>query len=338
MGEPPYSGPVAAPWTYQGDATIDADSSTFRGYATNVAAIGTNLQDDMMGPVMLLHGGGKDVSLSTGSFPEGSYCDQLNSRNASEMVAFIQDLRQNLAAIPSCAHILADLYEEADNASGASLNAVNWAFAMPGADKPANLPQYLAEGKTIEQAMAESGASDINPQDDVLVSSKSYGPVTITEYRTASGGTRTVTSHPGGTTEVGYDKDGNIRYEVRTDLTGDSVTTSYNDEGEKVSTTTKESTEITNGNTTHSQVATTSVDAEGNETTTTRHIITTRHDDGTQSRQYYTLTEKEDENGNVTTERTDERYIAAQPPAMTTEDWMRQTDQTLQQATMRTGL
>ncbi|EHR48554.1 hypothetical protein SacmaDRAFT_0244 [Saccharomonospora marina XMU15] len=338
MGEPPYSGPVAAPWTFQGDATIDADSSTFRGYATNVAAIGTNLQDDMMGPVMLVNGGGKDVSLSTGGFPEGSYCDQLNSRNASEIVAFIQDLRQNLTAIPSGAHILADLYENTDNASGATLDAVNWAFAMPGAEKPANLPQYLAEGKTIEQAMTENGAADINPNDDVLISTKSYGPVTIYEYRTASGGTRQVTHHPGGTTEVGYDKKGNTVYEVTTDLNGDSVTTSYNDEGEQVSTTTKESTEVTRGNTTHSQVTTTAVDANGNETTTTRHIVTTKHEDGTESREYYTVTEKQDENGKVTTERTDERYIPRQPPAVTTDDWMRQTDDALQRATMRTGL
>lgn len=335
MGAPPPSRPTSAEWTYSGDAVLDADPATFRGYAENVNKIGKNLRGDMMGPVMRLHGGGEDVALSTGGFPEGQHCDRLNSRNASEMTTFLHDLATNFRAIPSASYILADLYETADGDSGASLDAVGWAFGRAGVDKPANLPGYIDGDKTI--ASESKGPEAGTVESEVLISSSTHSGATVATYRTADGGTRTVITTPRGVTETGYAKDGTISYEVTTDPEGGSTTHNYGPDGQLVSTTERTHATSEHGNVTHQKTTVVTDPAGEKPTTTTDHMVTTEHSDETQTRHYYTTEKIEGENGETSIERSDERYVGRQPDAMTTEDWMQRNEKAFEQARLRAG-
>ncbi|MEU3273992.1 hypothetical protein ABZ639_24405 [Saccharomonospora sp. NPDC006951] len=336
MVEPEPTGPSYPEWVYSGEKTLDAEPDSFRGYGQNIAALGSNFRDDLTGPVMLLHGGGEDISLSTGGMPEGGYCEQLAGRNASEMSGFMQDLSTNLLAIPSAALILAELYENTDDANGASLAAVNYAFAL-SPDKPpgVELPEYI-DGTTIEETMEESGEADNNPAQDRFISGSSFTGGNTATYETASGGRRVVTNTINGRTEKLYDKDGNLIYESSGDQEGNITTTNYDKDGEELSTTERR-TENDGG---HQRNITETTNADGEVTQrTTQHMITTEHDDGTQSREYYTETEKwdEDEEALGDPERSGERYIGAQPEAMGMDDWRQRMDQQMEQSRRQTG-
>jgi hypothetical protein len=342
---PAPSGPSLPEWTYSGDAVLDTDPDSLRDRAKNIAKIGKNLQDDLMGPMMLLHGGGEDVSLSTGGFAEGGICDQLNSRNASELSAFAPDLHTNLVALSSVMHVLADLYEttDAENTSAitgsATLGAVEWAFGDPRADKPANLPYYLQDAKTLEELAEQGKRPDTVMSDDVVIASGTFTGGNYVTYQSDDGRTRTVVNTRQGRTVTGYTKDGTVEYEVHSGDDGDSVIRKNYHDGELVSTTTRTHTVTEDGNETHERTSSRTVYADGRKPTDgpTEHMVTTEYDDGTHTREYYTTEEVKDDEGRTTVERSDERYIGRQPDAVTTQDWLELSERKMTQAGVQAG-
>ncbi|TVT58657.1 hypothetical protein FNH05_06430 [Amycolatopsis rhizosphaerae] len=313
-----------ADWATEGKA-LKADPSSFTGYGENVATIRGNLESDNMSANTALRGGGEDTSLSTGGFEPGADLTSVVWRNTGEMAACVPDLDQNIAAIASVALILGDLYKDMDGHNKSMLEACEWAFAMPGADTPDNLPYYIDPKQTIESLMAQTptGSPGGDVADDQLLSASSFTGATVATYKTSDGGIRSVVTTPDGVTEILTDNNGKTVYEVTTTPDGTTTTTTYRD-GKPLGQTKSVSKTVESGDVTDEQTITTQYDENGKAIPgkkTVEHIVTTKYDDGQHTREYYT----EDENQH----RTNERYIGPQPDPVTGKDWKDLADQRL---------
>ncbi|MEV0698766.1 hypothetical protein AB0I53_12735 [Saccharopolyspora sp. NPDC050389] len=310
MAVPDPDGRGSGPsWPTSGE-NLKADPSSLRGYGTNVATIGKNLQSDTMGGAMGINGGGDDISISTGGFPEGSQADQLTARNAQEMMRFLQDIRQNHLAISSVAHICADLYEDTDAANGVRLSGVEWAFNEPGAERPPGAPPYLKE--TIADNMADQPKGLGKGEGEELTGTHHFSGGVVYMYKSKDGSTRSVVQTENGITETGYGKNGTETYSSTSKPSGAMITKTYDDKGKVVSTTSRtvKSNPIAGG---RDEVTTVRTKNAGKEATVAEeHKVTKKYKDGTESRYYYT-----EEDG----KRSDERYVGRQPKKVTPEDW-----------------
>ncbi|MFB9908545.1 hypothetical protein [Allokutzneria oryzae] len=328
-----------AAWATEGKE-LKADPNTLKGFATNLATIGENLKDDNNGPVMGLFGGGDDVSISSGTFAEGKRAMDLDSRNAREMMQYLGDQYRELLAHSAATHVLADMYETGANNHAISLNAIMWAYQEPGATPPGNVPPYLYDEKgkllTMNGLFQEAGGGGGSTKTDVQTSAICLPDGrTITEYRTADGGTRVVTKHADGKIEevVKNDK-GDKLYEVVTTQAG-ATTTFYQDNkvaGSTVRSTTTSNQRTANGDVEHEQTTFETRDAEGKVTSTkTEHMVTTTNSgDNTHTRDYYTT------KGDDPT-KTDQRHIGSQPAMPDQEDWQDLAEQESERARNRLG-
>ncbi|MEV6234482.1 hypothetical protein AB0L88_42120 [Saccharopolyspora shandongensis] len=319
MAVPDPDGRGAPSWPTNGE-NLKADPSSLRGYGTNVATIGKNLQSDTMGGAMNINGVGDDISISTGGFPEGEQADQLMARNAQEMMRFLQDIRQNHLAISSVAHICADLYEDTDAANGVRLSGVEWAFHEPGAERPPGAPPYLKETIADNMADAPKGLGKLG--DEKLTGTHHFSGGVVYMYESKDGRTRSVVQTEGGITETGYDKNGNETYSTTSKPSGVMITKTYGENGKVVSTTNRsvESRKIAGG---RDEVTTVRTEQAGKkETVVEEHKVTRKYEDGTESHHYY----KEEEG-----KRSDERYIGRQPKRVTPEDWADEARRTMKE-------
>lgn len=325
-------GPAGPEWIYQGDQELKADPSSLRGYGENVAALGSNFRDDLTGPVMMLHGGGEDVALSTGGFPEGRLCQDEAFTNASQISEFLIHLSTNLAAIPSAALILADLYESADDENAISLNAIDYAFALPGAEEPDGLPDYI-DGTTISEQMQGGGGDLPVFGDEQLLATYTFPGGETNIYATPDGGTRTVTRTGDTMTSTTHREDGTIALHVTSQPDGSSTTKAYGEDGELLTTTTTHvNSDIDDADDVeHEERISVTTDADGEvQSETSQHVVTTYDDDGTQTREYYDI----DEDGN----RVNERHISAQPEPKSAADWADDTQNQFDQIRNQSGM
>ncbi|HVV11757.1 hypothetical protein [Amycolatopsis sp.] len=339
-------------------AKLTHDPHEMEGYGNNIATMGKNFQSDINGPVQMIRGGGDDTQVSTGHFPEGAQVQSLISRNASEMTQFLQAAYQSVVALSSVALIYADLMRNTDLSGKNAFNAIEWAFAIPGADKPKGLPSYV-ENKTLAGEM-KPGPTDT--AGEKVLATYQIGGSWFTTYSLAGGGTRSVVQGPDGKTETFYDKNGNKISEAVT--VGNHTTTTTFDT--KTGKRTGQSLKITEGGTmggvtstytvdlkTHAKTLTsqrvasqsapesTSKDdvynstqtvnynAKGKvESTTTEHVDSVYNSDGTYTRKYYTVTEAD---GKTTT--SDVREITRQPQPVTQDEIQKVTQDTIDRTT-----
>lgn len=317
-------------WASTGEH-LEADPATFRGYGKNIAKLRLDFQNDIMSADT--NGTGRDNSVSTGMYPPGMTCGSLADSNSMDMQSALRDLLTSLTAIPAACLTMADLFEGVSAHGKAMINAqadaMAWAFATKGAQRPAGAPAYI-EG-TIQGFMkaASAGGTDTH-EDKLLPGSGLHSGASVAVYATAGDGRRYVVRTPDGHyVEWGEDANGNKTYE--TSWTGDSsvvTTTSYklSEDGKSsgVENVTKRyaPTSTIVGNSSAEKDFTTAVDerqvvktydAEGNLTkTVTDHVVVTKYSDGTESHRYYT-----EEDGKKTNETT----VGRQPPATTAETW-----------------
>jgi hypothetical protein len=303
---------------------LQADPSTFRGYGENIAKLRFDFQTDVTGAGMSLRGTGQDTSVSTGMYEPGQTCGDLADSNGAEMVAALQDLLTSLTAIPAAILTMADLFDGTVARGAAAIaqaEALSWAFATPGADKPAGVPSYIKG--TIQGQMkkyAKDGGNAVGT--DKLIESGLYSGASVAVYQAAGGGKRYVVRTPGGGyTEWGENADGVRTYLVTQSGNGPMVTTSY-DKG-KVMNVTKRyepvnaplpvvfEKDVVSVVDERQRVET--YDKNGKLTaTTTDHLVVTKYNDKTETHGYYT-----EENG----KKTNESSVGRQPAAATPETW-----------------
>ncbi|MDQ0376150.1 hypothetical protein [Amycolatopsis thermophila] len=334
---PEDDGGIPTPdWAAHG-AELELDPTNFRNYGRNIAQVGKDLSTDSMSANSALQGPGpKDMLLST-SFQPGQDVQAAATRNAQEVGLFVTDLTKNVTAIASVALLMGEVFENMDAGNAAMVDAVEWAFLMKGGKKPAGLPSWVDPKKTVADTFAAPvGSGMTNTTGDHLINTIVVGNMTITTYRTADGGTRTIQSNGVITTEYLDGKDGKRRYEIRTtkeEGRDETVTINYLN-GEPIGQTRRlTTTKKLDRNTTDQVTTIQQLDKDGKPRTSaaakqedpgTQHVVTHTYADGTHSREYYTekkVTDTDDvnHNGNHTEKvpvRTDERTIGVQadPP------------------------
>lgn len=307
-------------WASTGDH-LEADPATFRGYGENIAKLRWNFQTDLLSAET--NGTGRDNSVSTGMYEPGTTCGGLVDSNSIDMQSALRDLLTSLTAIPAACLTMAELFDSVTAHGQAMINAqadaMAWAFATKGAERPAGVPSYI-EG-TIQGAMKEAAAGGpASKEDKLLPGSGLYSGASVAVYATTGDGRRYVMRTPDGNyVEWGEDADGNRTYEVSQTGDGPMVTTTYA-EG-KVDKVTKryEPTSTIVGHESGASSATDerqvvkTYDKDGKLTkTVTDHVVVTKYSDGTETHRYYT-----DDDG----KKTDERTVGRQPPAATAETW-----------------
>jgi len=324
--DPGPSTPLAS-WVNDGEP-LEMEPTSFRGYGQNIATLRGNLQDDNLTATTSLQGVGKDMSMSTGGFPAGTQMQQLAQRNAGEIAQFLPAIGQNCTAIASVALIMADVFEGMDGENAAMLNAIQWALNMPGAEKPANAPFYLNEKETLSKMAEEQEKKSADPGEDEFVSTYTFPGGAVHVYRTADGGTRTVSRSAYGVMETLTDKDGNKLYETETTPAGVTTTTTYAN-GKEAGTTKVETDKHKKGNAVDEVTTITKTDPKGEEHVTQEHAVTTTFQDGSHTRDYYTV----DENGN----KSETRHIGIQGDPVTGQDWVDLAEKRTEQARRMAG-
>ncbi|MEU0462575.1 MULTISPECIES: hypothetical protein [unclassified Amycolatopsis] len=306
-------GTPLAKWVTEGKP-LKMEPNSFRGYGKNIATLQSNLQSDMLPASTSLQGVGKDTSMSTGGFPPGTQMAQLAARNAGEVAQFLPNIGQNCMAISSVACIMGDVFEGMDGDNAEMLNAIQWALGMPGAKRPDNAPAYLDPKNTLQSLAAEQDKKTAEPGEDELIGSYNMPGVHVELYRTGDGGTRSITRTADGITETVTDKDNNTVYTSTTTPSGQTTTVNYRD-GKPVGKTVTSTQTVQRARGMTDEVTTnTEYDADGDVVSTTYdHAVTTTFQDGTHTRDYYSV----DDKGN----KSETRHIGVQGDPVTGQDW-----------------
>ncbi|MCP3805511.1 hypothetical protein NLX83_40225 [Allokutzneria sp. A3M-2-11 16] len=326
-------------WATEG-LELKADPNQLKGYATNLATVAENLKDDANGPAMAVFGGGEDVSISTGGMAEGQIAQDLDARNAREMMAFLGDQYKELVAHSAATHILADMYETGANNHAISLNSILWAYQEPGATQPKGVPPYLfdKDGKlvTMNALYQESGqASNTSATDKKMGEQRMPNGDLVTTYQTADGGKRSVTKSGDKVTEIVWNSAGVKVYDLVSLPNGSSTTTFYDKDGKAQGSNVRTVTETKSGvctadktyEVTHETAKVETKDASGAVTSSTSDHMVTHKDTKaqTQTRDYYTT------NGDDPT-KTNQRHIPSQPDKANPEDWQRMAEEQSERA------
>lgn len=348
--EPPSKDAVPAPaWATDG-AAIELDPTSFRNYGRNVAKISNDISTDTVSANMALRGPGpKDMLMST-SFGPGQEMQDSAFGNAEELGMFLLALPTNVSSIASGGLLLGDIFGSMDGDNAAMLNAVQFAFRMPGAKKPAGLPSWIDTKKTVADtlAMRAESTSAVNTAGDKLISTVVVDGTTITTYQTHGGGVRTVLSKGATTTEYAIGKDGKRLYEIKTikktegegknkEEVLETITTHYENDARSGQERRVTRTKHLDKNTDDQFTTVEQLDKDGRPRKTDEqrlpdHVVTYRHSDGTHSREYYTETRKQDttdvnHNGDkkeMIAGRTNERKVGPQADPQLSDDAYRE--------------
>jgi hypothetical protein len=204
-------------------APVNVPVTSFSGYSMSVSLLGVSSEGylqqalaqvgtDALNGFQGVHG--PYANPAAGAFPEGQIMYFFVNQRFKDHQAFLNDLRTGLTCIGDAAQVIGNLYHNTDETSAgpfstptldsqADVNAVNFAFAAPGATTPAGTQSWAYSGGTYQDQNAGG----------------SYGPMsadpTATPVRVQTYG------EAGGTTE--YFSDGSYRV-VRQTLDGDVVT------------------------------------------------------------------------------------------------------------------
>jgi hypothetical protein len=281
---------------------VDLDLDGMADYAQSMKRIQENLRNEL-GYVDDLHS--VPVQAWEGAvLGEADYVRTRMGDNATELNEYIRRLSDALLNIGMAAQTVADTYASTDGWSAASLNTVLFAFADPGATRPAGLHPMVGN-KTYDEWMAEAEANAGAPGAE----SPDWGNPSSWESRenpdgsttqtatTADGHRMEITTLPSGaTTTTIFGPNGNRISTTGTQVSTSSgsyyhsTTTTQTRDGQVVSSTTR--TSVAGSGSTETVVT---HDAQGNETGR-RTVTTETNDDGSQ-----TVTTR-DASGNVTDE------------------------------------
>jgi hypothetical protein len=323
------SGTPTPDWAAHG-AEIELDPKNFRNYGRNIAQVSKDLSSDTMSAQSALQGpGGKDMLMST-LFEPGLDMQGFADRNAQEIGLFIGDLYKNVTAIASVALIMGEVFENMDGSNAAMVDAIEWAFQMDGAKKPGDMPAWLDDKHTIAKDLVQPpGSGATQTAGDTMINQIHFGGTTITTYRTADGGTRTVQVTGTTTTEYLDDKNGQRQYSItytKGEHEDTTVTTMYANgapAGEQRRTTKHDV--DSDPHIVHQQTTSQVYDKNGklvrdDGTNPTQNVVTYNFQDGSHARTYYTESNQPDvddvdHDGNTTEKvptRTDERSVGVQ--------------------------
>lgn len=314
-------------WASAGDHVI-ADPATLRGYGRNIAKLRFDFQSDTMQVGMSLRGIGRDNAISTGTFEPGMTCDALVDSNSQEMSDALRDFVVSLTAIPAAILTMADLFDGSVAHGKAMINAqcdaMLWAFATPGADRPTGVPSYIKgtiKGEMAKYASDGAGKGEGSTGLGKLIEGGHYSGADVAVYAAAGGGRRYVVRTPGGGyMEWGEDKNGVRTYQTIQQGNGPVVNTQYS-EGKEVSvtkrykpttTTLPDNSSDKDVKSVHDERQLVEKYEDGKKTTTTDHVVVTKYSDGTETHTYATETGGK---------RTEDGTVGRQPPETTPESW-----------------
>ncbi len=204
-----------------GDFTkIDAKLSGMSDYAKALMTISDNLQTHRIRVTQQIGSVLTDGAF-LGGFPEVSYAATLHGQNFSEFNQYLQNLYDGLQHSGNAAQAIADSYGDKDGFSAVSLNDVRFAFAEPGATRPAGLPSFYGETFSQQQAKAQAAAAKDGKT--------AAHPDAIWALTTSS------TDDAGNTYSTYTDQYGDVRsISVVIDATGHKITTMTGPEGKTV--------------------------------------------------------------------------------------------------------
>jgi hypothetical protein len=90
------------------------------------------------GNAHMLHGVGDNQHISTGGFAPGVWAQEMLSRHYDRAQEVFGTVNNNIIALSSAVHIVADLFEGTDQQ-----HALEFAFLNPNVDTPSGLPPYI---------------------------------------------------------------------------------------------------------------------------------------------------------------------------------------------------
>jgi hypothetical protein len=138
--------------TWLGDQQpVDVDPEGLSGYAGNMVTIMENLMSHQTYLTMLAsvpHQAWEGPVLGDAGYARARFL-----ANYTELMNYLSHLALALNNIGNAAQTVADAYSGTDGHSAADLNAVLFAFGVPGANRPAGLPSII--GKTYFQDLIE---------------------------------------------------------------------------------------------------------------------------------------------------------------------------------------
>lgn len=178
-------------------------------------------------------------------FGEGVVVAQLMMDNQAKFAAFFKDVSAGISCIGNAAGVIAEVYNNSDNANSANLNDVMFAFDDPNATRPDGLPkgaptksyvdmQMEAAANAPQQPMAMTGADPVQtiylPMGDVEYIYADGSMKTVTtrgDSSSWSAGTTTTTTYMSGgkvvgqTTQAEYSVRGGYKYQTTTQSPND---------------------------------------------------------------------------------------------------------------------
>ncbi|ROO62078.1 hypothetical protein EDC02_4047 [Micromonospora sp. Llam0] len=136
-----------------GQADIDVDLDGMAEYAQHVVDIQKLLLDNMGSLSLLASLPGK--AWEGAVLPEGAYTMTRMLNNYNELQVYLGHLSTALMNVGSAAQTVVDSYGGTDGWSATDLNAIEFAFGVPGAERPSGLPPMI-EGTTYWDAYFDS--------------------------------------------------------------------------------------------------------------------------------------------------------------------------------------
>jgi hypothetical protein len=103
------------------------------------------------GNAHMLHGVGDNQHISTGGFGPGVWAQEMLTRHYGRAQEVFNTINNNIIALSSAVHIVADLFESTDQD-----HALEFAFLNPDAAVPGGLPPYIDPEVTSAQLRAQA--------------------------------------------------------------------------------------------------------------------------------------------------------------------------------------
>lgn len=211
-GKPDHVPVDGGGWATSGPNDLDADPSSIRGFADNIAAMAGNVEDDLPNVSGGLMGRDLDdqAAFSQGGFKPGQDAQEVANEKAEEMSAGVQATHIDLTAISMASHMVADILSGGDGLAALGPNTIDYAFADPDANRPAGVPYYVQGTLHDKMSISENEKKEEEP-----ISKKTHdtidGTVISERFRTADGGIRLKITNPDGTyKEWTRDENGNL--------------------------------------------------------------------------------------------------------------------------------
>jgi hypothetical protein len=152
-------------WT-AGEKTVDFNAQGLSSYMNNVVTLGDNLRGHLtaLTPIAEL----SSEAFGTGSYREGLILRGKMASSYQELSQYLQYLIAAHQNIAMSVQTIKDSLGDVDDLGAVSLNAVDFAYTQPGAQRPAGLPDQLGQTwqQAYDQAQADAaGTPASTPQD-----------------------------------------------------------------------------------------------------------------------------------------------------------------------------